>query len=72
MRGQFDHCDSFLCNCTIMPAPDQATPMFDINPMNGNILARLDGYAIIPMEEYSEMRRRIGQLQSLLRDRDTT
>ena len=45
---------SYLKNCFVMATKDQEGEMFTIHE-DGAIIARLDGYAIIPIEQYRRL-----------------
>lgn len=47
--------DSFVHNCHIIPK-DASEPIFVID--HGNVYARLDGYAIVPLEYFEDLKRR--------------
>ncbi len=53
--------DSFLRSCFIKPRPNSENdPMFVVSRFGTRIIARLDGYAIIPMEEYKALTAKTG------------
>jgi hypothetical protein len=43
--------ESKLCNCNIIPRNDEKEPLFHVNE-KGDVLCSLDGYTIIPNEQY--------------------
>ena len=43
----------YIHNCTIKRKDSDEGPLFEI--VNDHVIARLDGYAIIPMEEYRRL-----------------
>lgn len=45
---------SFVTRCVIEAKPGEG-PIFDQRTVPGHVIARLDGYAIIPMERYKEL-----------------
>lgn len=55
---------SKLINCFIMPRSDQKNPMFDFQP-NGQCIVDLDGYAIVPIDEYHSLGKQITIVEPL-------
>lgn len=48
--------DGYVINCYIEPKEGEG-PLFDDMPGKDQITARLDGYAIIPMEDYERLKK---------------
>lgn len=46
--------DGYVINCHVNPKDDQVGDMF--RPSAKGVTAHLDGYAIIPMEEYEKLK----------------
>lgn len=53
---------SYLRDCHIDPRPGETGPLFDRHP-DGSILARLDGYAIVPKDHYYRLYRAQGEVE---------
>lgn len=47
--------DGYLINCHLVCREDRAVTLFE-QRANGILTAHLDGYAIIPIEEYEELK----------------
>ena len=52
--------DSYVKNCILHPRKDEADCMFK-QLESGIYAARLDGYAIIPVEEYNRLKTVAGE-----------
>lgn len=51
---------SFVRNCFLKGRPGEM-PIFDTATIPGQVIARLDGYAIIPMEEWRQLKQAAGE-----------
>ncbi len=49
--------ESFIKNCTIQPKDNEFNTMFETyyNGIYHELIVKLDGYAIIPIEEYEKL-----------------
>ena len=49
-----DGLESYVYNCLVNPKPDDGVLFYDCK-CGAGVLAALDGYAVIPMDEYERL-----------------
>ncbi len=47
--------DSYLRNCLVVGKPDEVGPIFMPDPDGRVVMCRLDGYAIVPRQDFERL-----------------